>query len=243
MSRRLFLSFFLLSACAWAKPPADTERNELPAPFNLQAVVLQKTITLTWQWPRPEELPAFTQLGYEVKRSDGKTFQVNGTSYADSNLLPSSYTYVVRVRGVAKEKGKKVTYVSDWSEPAAGVVKTSCAGPPTIQLSVEQTQKTYSSVTALRFHLKGLASVDGSCQLGSVKYHLDSGTGIAHGGPLPVDSKGRFDTFINAFGPDDEIPSGHVSFAISATAENEAGPTTSDVYSVDVDLQNPFAPH
>ncbi len=106
---------------AWA---VDGARNELPAPFNLQAVVLEKTITLSWQWPRPEELPAFTQLGYEVKRNDGKTFLAMDTTYADSNLVPSTYSYVVRVRGLAKEKGKKVTYVSDWSEPAGGTIKT-----------------------------------------------------------------------------------------------------------------------
>ena len=66
--------YLLFTPLAFAAKSADIERNELPAPFNLQAVVLQKTITLTWQWPRPEELPVFTQFGYEVKRNDGKTF-------------------------------------------------------------------------------------------------------------------------------------------------------------------------
>jgi len=242
MSRRLLLSVLLLSSCAWAKPK-DAERNELPAPFNLQAVTLQKNITLTWQWPKPEELPVFTQFGYELKRSDGKIVMAHGTTYADENLVPGSYSYTVRVRGVTKDKGKKVVYVSDWSEPAAGIIKTACAGPPTITLNVEQTQKAYASVSSLRFHLKGQASVETGCTLGNVNYHLDTGTGISHGGPITVDTHGHFDSFINAFGPEDEIPSGRVSFAITTTAEDDAGPTTSDVFTVDVDLQNPFAPH
>ncbi len=239
MFRRLLLSLFALASCAWA---ADV-RNELPAPFNLQAVTLQKTITLSWQWPKPEELPVFTHFGYEVKRSDGKTFLASGTTYADEKLAPGSYSYVVRVRGVAKEKGKKVIYVSDWSEPATGVVNATCSRSPTVELTVEPTQKAYSTVSALRFHVKGRASLESGCTLGNVSYHLDTGTGIAHGGPLPVDAHGRFDTFVNAFGPDDEIPSGHVSFAITATAENEAGPATSNAFTIDVYLRNPYAPH
>ena len=237
-------AILLLNFCsvAWAKAPA-LERNELPAPYNLQAVVLTKTITLTWQWPRPEALPVFSQFGYEIKRSDGKIFMAPTTTYADDKLAPGSYSYVVRVRGIAKEKGKKVTYVSDWSEPAQGAIKLVCSVPPVISLTVEQTQKAYASVSSLRFHLKGQATVEGACTLGRVNYHLDTGTGIAHGGPLTVDSKGRFDTFVSAFGPEDEIPSGRVSFAITATAENEIGPTTSDVYTIDVELQNRFAPH
>ncbi len=133
--------------------------------------------------------------------------------------------------------------MSDWSEPATGIIKTVCAGPPAVTLSVEQTQKAYASVSSLRFHLKGQAMVDAGCTLGPVNYHLDTGTGIAHGGPLPIDAHGHFDTFVNAFGPEDEIPAGRVSFAITATASDEAGPNTSDVFTVDVDLQNPFAPH
>src|ERR1035437_4860919 len=88
-------------------------RNELPAPHSLQAVVLNKTITLSWQWQAPEELPVFLEFGYEIKRQDGKTFQVTGTTFADSALFPGTYSYLVRVRGTAKQKGKRVTYVSD----------------------------------------------------------------------------------------------------------------------------------
>ncbi len=238
---KIAIVYFLLSPFAFgAKPP---ERNELPAPFNLQAVVLQKTITLTWQWAKPEELPVFTEFGYELKRQDKKTFLVQSTAYQDEKLAPGSYSYVVRVRGVAKEKGKKIIYVSDWSESAAGAINQTCAKAPTVDLSVEPTQKAYSSIPSLRFHIKGQASLETGCTLGNVSYHLDTGEGIAHGGPLKVDGQGRFDTFVNAFGPEDEIPSGRVSFSITATAENEAGPSTSGAYTIDVDLRNPFAPH
>src|ERR1700687_5194474 len=147
---------------------AASERNELPAPYNLQAIVLKKTITLTWQWPRPEELPVFKEFGYELKRSDGKTFVVPVTIYTDVNLAPGFYSYTVRVRGLAKEKGKRVIYVSDWSEHASGTIKTACPRPPIIELSVEPTQKAYSSIPTLRFHVKGKASVESGRTLGTV---------------------------------------------------------------------------
>jgi len=244
-ARVLFFTIYysLFTSFALGTKPLSDERNELPAPINLQAVVVQKTITLSWQWPRPEELPVFAQLGYEVKRQDGKTIMAPGTTYVDSDVAPGTYSYVVRVRGLAKEKGKKVTYVSDWTEPASAAIQSTCGRSPTVELMVEPTQKAYASIPSLRFHIKGQASVEKGCTLGSAHYHLDTGTGIAHGGPLKFDAQGRFDTFINAFGPEDEIPAGRVSFAITATAENEAGPATSDAFTVDVDLRNPFAPH
>ncbi len=241
MSRRLLLSLLLWAPGAWAKP--QEIRNELPAPYNLQLIVLKKTLTLTWQWPRPEALPVFTPFGYEVKRSDGKTFLAPNTTYADARLPPGAYTYAVRARGIRKEKGKRVTYVSDWSESVEGVLKDACSRPPTVEMNVEPTQKAYTSIPSLRFHITGRASVENACTLGNVRYHLDTGTGIIHSGALPVDTQGRFDAFVSAFGPEDEIPAGRVSFAITATAENEAGPTTSGAYTIDVNLQNPFAPH
>jgi hypothetical protein len=60
---------------------------------------------------------------------------------------------------------------------------------------------------------------------------------------LKLDSKGQFDTFVNAFEPEDEIPSGRATFNITAVAVDEAGPSTSDAYSVEMELENPFAPH
>jgi hypothetical protein len=239
MFRRLILSLLTLASCAWA---ADV-RNELPAPYNLQAVVLKKTITLTWQWARPEELPIFKEFGFEVKRGDGKIFHASGTSYADADLPPGSYSYSVRVRGLSKEKGKRITYVSDWSEQASGTIQSTCSRAPTVELTVEPAQKAYSSIPSLRFHMKGKVTVEAGCTVVSAHYHLDTGTGINHGGNLPVDAQGRFDTFVDAFGPDDEVPSGRASFAVTVTAEDEAGPVTSDVFTLDVELRNPYAPH
>jgi hypothetical protein len=236
------LLFIFSLSSAWAKPTTDV-RNELPAPTSLSAVILTKTITLTWQWPRPEMLPVFKEFGYEVKRSDGKTFRASDTSYVDANLSPGTYSYVVRVRGVAKEKGRLITYVSDWTEGASGSINAQCPRPPAVELTVEPTQKAYSSIPSLRFHMKGKAAVDPGCTLGNVSYHLDTGTGIVHSAPLKVDAKGQFDTFMNAFGPEDEIPVGHTSFSFTVTAEDEAGPVTSDVYTVEVELRNPYAPH
>jgi len=240
MSRRLLLSLSLFS---FGLCSAVDVRNELPAPHSLQAVVLKNTVTLSWQWQAPEELPVFREFGYDVKRQDGKTFHVTAATFADVKLAPGTYGYLVRASGAAKQKGKRVTYVSDWAGPASGVVLASCPRPPALELSVEPTQKKYSSIPTLRFHLQGRAVVDSGCALGALAYHLDTGTGIVHSGPLSADANGHFDAFVNAFGPEDEIPSGLVSFAISATAADEAGPTTSNVYTVDVELENPFAPH
>src|SRR5437016_3882341 len=122
MSRRLILSLLFSTVGAMA---ADL-RNELPAPSTLQAVALKNAITLTWQWSKPEALPAFSDFGYEVKRRDGKTILAKETSYTDQNLRPRSYSYTVRARGTAKVKGKRVTYVSDWSEPAEAVITENC---------------------------------------------------------------------------------------------------------------------
>jgi hypothetical protein len=239
MFRRLLLSVCFFSVACWA---AEEVRDELPSPSNLQAVVLKKNISLTWQWQAPEELPVFTDFGYEIKRQDGKIFRTDTVSWTDTDLFPGAYTYRVRARGAAKEKGRRVAYVSDWTGPVGGSIKGSCPRPATIELSVEPTQKAYSSIPTLRFHIRGKVSVDTGCTLGAVSYHLDTGAGIVHTGPLPVKDQGRFDTFINAFGPDDEIPSGLTSFSITASAEDEAGPAVSTVYTVDVELRDPFAP-
>ena len=224
---------------AWA---ADV-RNELPGPQGLQAVVLQKTITLSWQWEKPEALPVFSDFGFEIKRQDGKTFFVHGNIFKDAGLFPGSYTYAARARGLVKEKSGRVIYISDWSEAVAGVVKTACSAVPAVELTVEPTQKKYASIPSMRFHMAGRATVPSDCTLGAVTYRLDTGTGISHSGALAVDAKGHFDAFVNAFSPEDEIPSGLVSFTFTATAEDQAGPTTASAYTIDVELENRFAPH
>ena len=241
MSRRLLLSLIFLAVAADAKSP--DVRNELPAPTNFTLVVLKQTITLSWQWPQPEALPVFKEFGYEVKRSDGKTFRAKGMTYTDENLTPGTYSYRVRVRGFSKEKGKLITYVSDWTEAASGTIAVSCPGPPTVTLAVEQIQKEYASISSLRFRIHGKVSVDSGCSLGAVHYHLDTGTGILHSGPLKVDPQGNYDKIVNAIGPEDEIPVGRASFSFTVTAEDEVGPTTSDAYTLDMELRNPYAPH
>ena len=237
-----FLLILLVAFPAWGKSKS-TVRNEMPTPTNLTAVALKNAITLNWQWQKPEELPEFETFGYEVKRQDGKKFTAADITYTDVALSSGTYTYTVRVRGTTKEKGKPVVYISDWSESATGTIQMTCPRIPTIDLSVEPTQKKYASVPSMRFHLHGRVLVDPGCSLGKVSYHLDTGAGITHGGPLAVDAQGRFDAFVNAFGPEDEIPTGHVSFAFTASAEDEAGPVVSSVYTIDVELENPFAPH
>jgi hypothetical protein len=235
-------STLLICSPLFAKSKADI-RNELPAPFGLQAVVLKKTITLSWQWQAPETLPVFAEFGYEVRRQDGKIMPAPDTTFADVDLSSGTYSYEVRAHGLLKEKGKRVTYVSDWTGPVGGDIKTSCPRPPAIELTVEPTAKRYGSVSSTRFHIQGKATVDAGCTLQSARYHLDTGTGIVHSGPLKIDAHGQFDAFVNAFEPDDEIPSGKATFSITAIAEDEAGPNTSSAYSVDMELENPFAPH
>jgi hypothetical protein len=233
---------FFICSPALAKSKEDV-RNELPTPFGLQAVVLNKTITLSWQWQPPEELPVFAEFGYEIRRQDGKLFKTPLNTFADVELASGTYSYEVRARGVMKEKGKPVIYVSDWAGPEGGDIKTSCPRPPSIEMTAEPTAKRYGSVGSTRFHLQGKATADSGCTLQSVRYHFDTGTGIVHTGPLKLDSKGQFDTFVNAFEPEDEIPSGRATFNITAVAVDEAGPSTSDAYSVEMELENPFAPH
>jgi len=246
---RQFLRYVTFAICllTFALPSASTAfaedvRDELPTPTNLQAVVLKKAITLSWAWQAPEELPAFTEFGYEIKRQDGKTFRAPATTWIDAELAPGTYGYMVRARGMTKEKEKPVIYVSDWAGPVDGTIKFTCQRPPTIELSAEPTQKQLSSISSLRFHLQGQASVDKGCTLETVTYHLDTGAGVVHTGSLAVDDKGHFDTFVNAYGPEDELPTGHETFSITAKAEDEAGPTTSNAYSLDLDLKNPYAP-
>jgi hypothetical protein len=236
--------FYLLFTPYALDAKASVEvRNELPAPINLQAVVLQNTITLTWQWPRPEVLPIFKEFGYEVQRQDGKTILVPGTTYADESLVPGTYAYRVRVRGMRKEKGKRVVSVSDWVGPVSGSLLAKCEHAPSVELALKPAQEKYGSIPSLRMRLTGRVIMESACRLGPVSYHLDSGTGTPRNGALMVDSQGRFSTLVNVVDPDDAIPPGPLHFEVTVTAQNEIGTTTTPPYAVDVDLRNPFAPH
>jgi len=251
MRRRFFywtLAFSLGGPLAFAalKPPAKEIKgplvNDLPAPFNLQALVKNRAVALQWRWRPPEEQPLFTDFGYEVLRQDGAHFVVSNTSYADLDLDSGTYVYKVRVRGGAKEQGRRVNHVSSWSESVEAVVQAACEAAPRIELKVEPTQRVYQSVPSLRMHLSGRVLSAPGCQLKPAAYHIDAETGASHTGALAVDRDGRFDEFVDALGPEDEAPAGETSFTVTVTAENEAGPATSNAYSIAVQLQNKFAP-
>ena len=72
----------------------------------------------------------FKEFGFEIKRNDGKSFTSKETTFSDKDLTPGTYSYTIRARGRAKEKGKAVYYVSDFSEPAGGTIRVSCPRPP-----------------------------------------------------------------------------------------------------------------
>jgi hypothetical protein len=239
----IFLLGFLLPLKETAAAATPVVINDQPVPFNVQGVVTNHAVNLSWQWQPAEQRPEFTNFGFEVRRQDGKSTVVSGTSFSDTDLEVGSYTYRVRVQGGAKENGKRVTHVSDWSEPVDAVIKLVCSGPPTIDFMAQPTKRSYSSVPALRLHLTGAIQIPDGCHIVKAAYHVDSGTGIVHSGPLTVNAQGKFDNFVDAIGPDDELPSGGASFSITASAEDEAGPVTGNAFTINLQLQDRFAPH
>lgn len=236
----LFSLVALLSSPAWAKPPAEV--NDLPVPFNVQAVTLKDAIALHWQWQPPQERPDFKNFGFEVRRQDGRSFVASETAWSDQGLGFGSYTYRIRARGTSKESGRRVIHVSDWSEPVSGIIKVVCAEPPRIELQVQSSRKTYSDIPSLRLRLSGQARVIDGCTLQKVTYRLDTGTGIMHTGLLKTNADGRFDEYVEAIRPEDEIPQGGAVFSVTATAENEAGPATSDAFTIQMRLRDRYAP-
>ena len=147
--------------------------NDLPPPYNIQPVVVNKEVTLSWNWQPSDTMPAFMDFGYELRRSDGKLGLISNLTFSDFDVAVGSYTYQVRVIGGSQERGKRVNHVSDWSEPAFAEVKTSCPQAPAIHLTVEPTQTTYASVTSLRMHLRGSAEVPDGCTLRQVTYKIE----------------------------------------------------------------------
>ncbi|HVO33069.1 MAG TPA: hypothetical protein VMU17_04080 [Elusimicrobiota bacterium] len=239
-------AWLLLGASPLKLPPAQIKGKawiDLPAPYNVQSVALNHAITVSWRWHEPENHPIFTDFGFEIRRGDGKAFLVPETTFTDFDLAFGSYSYVVRVRAGSRERGKRVDHVSGWSEPAEAAIQVTCSGPPTVALTVETTQKTYSDIPSLRLHLKGSASVPEGCTLSRVSYQLDNGTGISHSGMLQPDANGRFDSFVDAITPEDEVPEDSASFTVTATAHDEAGPASSDAFTINVQLRDRYAPH
>ena len=72
------MSIFLLLASPAFAISREVTHNDLPAPVGLQAIVANKSVTLSWQWQPPEELPIFADFGYEIKRQDGRTVMAPG---------------------------------------------------------------------------------------------------------------------------------------------------------------------
>lgn len=237
----LLLPLFALPLEA-AKPKGVPAINDLPAPYNFQATVLNKSVSLAWEWPKPEHLPAFDHFGFEVMRGTTAIGLTASTGYTDVDVPWGSHIYKVRARGAAKERGKRVEHISDWSAPADATIRVTCSQAPVINLSILPTKSSYSSIPSLRLHLTGDVSMPAGCSLTKASYHIDTGTGILHTGPLRVSPKGQIDEYVNAIGPEDELPAGPTMFTITVTAENEAGPTTSSAFDITLRLQNPYAP-
>src|SRR5690242_17347957 len=93
----------LLTTYGWCKPklaPRNLEgipTEDLSAPFNLQAVVVNKSVTLSWEWSPPDPAPAFDSFGYEIYRDSAVITIVPETSYTDFSAPIGMHTYKVRV--------------------------------------------------------------------------------------------------------------------------------------------------
>src|SRR5215467_10759539 len=89
--------FLLLAApIAFAAKP-DITANDLPNPYNLQAAVLNQSVTLTWAWEPPNPGPTFQTFGYEVFRDTGIVAVVPKTAFTDFRVPVGSHSYKVRV--------------------------------------------------------------------------------------------------------------------------------------------------
>ena len=217
------------------------ELNDLPTPDALRASVIGKEATLVWNWQLPEQHPNFSSLGFEVERQDGKRWAVPTTTFSDFNLAFGTYTYRVRVLGEAKERGQRLMHVSEWSEAAQAVVNVACSGAPSIQLTVQAAPRAYAS-QPVKLRLVGAATVPEGCHLGKTTYRVQLADGSHRSEPLPVDARGRFDATIEPANPDDQSAPENLSYTVTATAEDEAGPTTSDAYTLNLQMRNPYAP-
>jgi hypothetical protein len=236
--------------CLSAAPklaPAKLEGQaleDLAAPYNLQVVTLKKTTSLSWEWVPPDPGPAFLTFGYEITR-DGKVIAiVPKTAYTDSQVPLGTHTYRVRAKGNAKDLRKKIAHYSGWSEPVESKeLKKECSGPPVIRLTVEPTKKMYGSIPSLRLHFIGNVTVPEACTAEKVMFHIDSGLSTERAGPLSMDAQGHFDEFIDAVGGEEEPITGGARFAITVTAHDEVGDAVSNVYTIDLERENPFAPN
>ncbi len=202
----------------------------------------KRDVALTWQWQKPENAPAFKEFGFEIERDDDSIALVPKQAFTDSNLSMGKHHYRVRARGWNKEKGVKIVHLSKWTEPEGADIASSCAQAPVIALQVLRTQAVYATPSDVRFHLTGQITLQPGCTLKSANYHVDAGTGFVHTAPLTPDAKGHFDTFVNALGEGDEVAGDASTFTVTVSAEDEAGPATSDAFVIETHLKNPYAP-
>src|SRR5205823_2841434 len=79
------------------------EVEDLPTPYNIQAVVTNRSVALTWAWDPPDPGPAFLSFGYEVMRDSAVLAIVPKTAYTDFALPVGSHVYQVRAKGGAKQ--------------------------------------------------------------------------------------------------------------------------------------------
>jgi hypothetical protein len=239
----LFTPYAVFSAPKLAPAKLQGEVvNDLPAPYNLQAVTAKRDVSLSWEWDPPTATAEFITFGYEVMRGSTVIAIVPRTAYTDLNVPIGNHTYKIRAKGTSKEVRKKLARYSGPSEPAYATIKLTCAGPPTIRLKVEPTKKIYGSIPALRLHFTGDVTSPEGCTTGKVHYSIDSGVSTPRVGPMTLDSKGRFDEYIDAMGAEEEPITGGATFQITVNAQNEAGGSTSDVFAIDLERENPFAP-
>jgi hypothetical protein len=181
-------------------------------------------------------------FGFQVERADGKNWVVPETTFSDFNLSFGTYTYRVRVLGEDKEGGKRLLHASEWSESAHAVVRVTCLGAPTIELQARPFSSSRSNTAPLRFQLTGAVKLPAGCHLSKTTYRVDATNGSHVSGEVATDAGGRFDTTAESRTNDDEGAGGGTSYTVTVTAEDEAGPTTSDAFTVNLERRNPFAP-
>ena len=243
----LLLCFYYVPP-AWAKPKLALAQlegravNDLPPPYNLQAVPIQRTVSLSWAWDPPDPGPEFLSFGYEVFRDAAPAAIVAKTAYTDFDAPVGSHTYQIRAKGGTKEKGQLIAHFSDFSEPVESPIKLTCSGPPAIHLAVQPMKRSYREIQSLRLHLTGDVGTPDGCHVDHVAYSIDSGLSAPRTGALTLDAGGHFDATLDALGPDEEPISGNAAFTVTVTAHDEAGAAVSDAYTLDLQRENPFAP-
>lgn len=224
-------------------PPKETEGEmvqDLPAPFNVQKVLIRKTVALSWSWQIPEHSPDFTSFGYEVQRDSQTLVITSKLGETDFEVPPGRHVYRVRARGTFRKD--EAAHVSEWSEPMDITLTVGCEHAPIVMMKIEPTKQTYTGLPSLRVHISGEVKVPDHCSLTNLAYHIDSGMGVPRTGLLTVNDQGKFDEYVDAIGPDEELPSETTPFTFTVTAEDEIGTTTSNAYILNLQRQNPYAP-